>query len=533
MEVLIMKIGFKLGNVFLISFLTIITLINSVNAANNIAFWADIENEETKINVVTLESNGSSKVLRFKAEVPDGKTLGAYKFIINYDSSLASVTAVKTSGSVFPPTALNTNTQGTILFNGFSADGVAGPVIISFIDVTFTGLQEGTFNVSTTVDNFGADPDNQFMPTPEILAITIEKDETCNAKAAFSQTQESNSLVVNFDATASVGQSFIWDFGDGTTGSGVSISHEYASSGTFTVKLTVTGDTANCSDEKIVDITVYPIDNPPFNAAFWTEPSSDTHETSIQIKTGAQKTLQFQAEVPDGKTLGAYKFIINYDSSLASVTAVKTSGSVFPPTALNTNTPGTILFNGFSADGVAGPVIISFIDVTFTGLQDGTFNVSTTVDNFGADPDNQFIPTPEILAIFVLDEFQYHSADYTPKDQAINLSELLRVIQFYNFDKQGGGGAYHCDTRETNAYGYEDGFRPGLGPDTDHECTPHSSDYEHEIKHPGRSVTQQPQDWIIDLDELLRLIQIYNSKCATQYEVDSTTEDGFKVLDCN
>jgi hypothetical protein len=39
----------------------------------------------------------------------------------------------------------------------------------------------------------------------------------------------------------------------------------------------------------------------------------------------------------------------------------------------------------------------------------------------------------------------YHSADYNTPDYAINLSELLRVIQFYNFDKQnGGGGAYHC-----------------------------------------------------------------------------------------
>jgi PKD repeat protein len=36
--------------------------------------------------------------------------------------------------------------------------------------------------------------------------------------------------------------SYAWDFGDGTTGSGVSPTHTYAAAGTFTVSLTVTDD---------------------------------------------------------------------------------------------------------------------------------------------------------------------------------------------------------------------------------------------------------------------------------------------------
>ncbi len=76
-----------------------------------------------------------------------------------------------------------------------------------------------------------------------------------------------------------------------------------------------------------------------------------------------------------------------------------------------------------------------------------------------------------------------HSADQN-QDHAINLSELLRLIQFYN------SGGYRCAT------GTEDGYAPGLGGGI--TCAPHNSDY-------------APADWSINLSEVLRLIQFYNS----------------------
>ncbi len=92
-----------------------------------------------------------------------------------------------------------------------------------------------------------------------------------------------------------------------------------------------------------------------------------------------------------------------------------------------------------------------------------------------------------------------HSADYNPADHAIGLGELLRVIQLYNTV------TYGCDPAG------EDGYRAD---DTgDHMCAPHASDY-------------NPQDWRIGLNELLRLIQIYNSG---GYEPDPMGEDGFSV----
>jgi len=88
-----------------------------------------------------------------------------------------------------------------------------------------------------------------------------------------------------------------------------------------------------------------------------------------------------------------------------------------------------------------------------------------------------------------------HSADPNG-DWQINLSELLRVIQFFNF------GEYHCEA------GTEDGYDPGPG---DRSCIPHGSDY-------------NPQDWTISLSELLRLIQFFN---MSGYHPCPDGEDGY------
>lgn len=95
----------------------------------------------------------------------------------------------------------------------------------------------------------------------------------------------------------------------------------------------------------------------------------------------------------------------------------------------------------------------------------------------------------------------YHSAD-TSGDGAISLSELLRVIQFYN-----QGGLYCAALPEDS----EDGFVAGTG--ADHSCTPHDSDY-------------KPTNWMVSLAELLRLIQLYNALSYTECP-DANTEDGF------
>ncbi len=91
-----------------------------------------------------------------------------------------------------------------------------------------------------------------------------------------------------------------------------------------------------------------------------------------------------------------------------------------------------------------------------------------------------------------------HSAD-SDGDGKISLSELLRVVQFFNF------GGYHCALPEEPS---EDGYIPGY--EGNKTCRPHASDY-------------NPQDWVINLSELLRLIQFFNM--GGYYPCES--EDGY------
>lgn len=87
-------------------------------------------------------------------------------------------------------------------------------------------------------------------------------------------------------------------------------------------------------------------------------------------------------------------------------------------------------------------------------------------------------------------------------DFKVSLSELLRVIQFYNI----GGLSCAANPGDT-----EDGFLPGNA--GTFSCTPHDTDY-------------LPQNWIISLSELLRNIQFYNIGGYHYCPLDGT-EDGY------
>jgi len=81
--------------------------------------------------------------------------------------------------------------------------------------------------------------------------------------AAFVHSQVPASLTVDFDASASNDPdgaivAYDWDFGDGTTGVGVTPSHTYASAGTYNVTLTVTGD-FGATDQETQTLIVQPV----------------------------------------------------------------------------------------------------------------------------------------------------------------------------------------------------------------------------------------------------------------------------------
>jgi hypothetical protein len=72
------------------------------------------------------------------------------------------------------------------------------------------------------------------------------------AELTASFTQQVSELVVSVDASASTGDiaSYQWDFGDGASGVGKTVSHTYAAAGDYSIVLTVT-DSAGVSIKKI------------------------------------------------------------------------------------------------------------------------------------------------------------------------------------------------------------------------------------------------------------------------------------------
>jgi PKD repeat protein len=87
-----------------------------------------------------------------------------------------------------------------------------------------------------------------------------------NSAPTASFTASTNDRTVAFDASASTDSDgtvagYAWDFGDGTTGTGVTAGHTYTADGTYPVKLTVTDDqgaTATTSRSVTVSATTVP-----------------------------------------------------------------------------------------------------------------------------------------------------------------------------------------------------------------------------------------------------------------------------------
>jgi len=128
---------------------------------------------------------------------------------------------------------------------------------------------------------------------------------------------------------------------------------------------------------------------------------------------------------------------------------------------------------------------------TLVGALEGTGNFVECQSDVEGEGEGEGDGSPEATV---------HRSDQNG-DGVINLSELLRVIQFFN------AGGLHCANPPGST---EDGYAPGANA-AQQDCAPHSSDY-------------NPQDWVISLSELLRLIQFFNTG---GYFPCESGEDGF------
>lgn len=92
-----------------------------------------------------------------------------------------------------------------------------------------------------------------------LTSVNVEANTTPNASFT-SNSSNASSLAVDFDASGSIDSDgsivdYAWDFGDGSSGNGAILTHQYSSAGDYTVTLTVT-DNAGSSDSVSADIFV-------------------------------------------------------------------------------------------------------------------------------------------------------------------------------------------------------------------------------------------------------------------------------------
>src|SRR2546427_778532 len=188
----------------------------------------------------------------------------------------------------------STDPDGTIVSymwdfgDGFTANGIL---------VRHAYVHSGRFSVVLTV------VDNSQTSTTATSEMTVDVPPI----AAFSTSLNTAppGLPILFDASASMDSdgtivSYAWDFGDGQTGAGVSVTHAYANNGTFTVRLAVADDLGA-------------VDNVAGSIGIGNRrPSivSASPQASIVLGPGDAETLVVVASDPDGDLL-TYSWLVD------------------------------------------------------------------------------------------------------------------------------------------------------------------------------------------------------------------------------
>lgn len=197
------------------------------------------------------------------------KALAASTVLAHYDLGKTAVANLAPSASfVATTTGLNvavdasasTDADGTIA--GYSWNfGDGGTATGATASHTYAA--DGTYTVTLTV----TDDDGATDVTTRFATV-----EAINAAPTASFVTTKTGLAIGVDASASTDAegpiaSYAWEFGDGSTGTGVSTNYTYPAAGTYVVTLTVT-DAGGLTDVTTRSVTVSPAVNTPPTASF-------------------------------------------------------------------------------------------------------------------------------------------------------------------------------------------------------------------------------------------------------------------------
>ncbi len=145
------------------------------------------------------------------------------------------------------------------------------------------------------------------------------------------------------------------------------------------------------------------------NAAYWTDVTTGSPVTSLNAAVGQEQVVRLMAEVPAGKTLKAYSFMVFYEKDKVEISKVSAAPSAaVKPANISTDIEGEIVVNGFNIKGAKGEkdaegndqgITVALIDVTIKAASPETSYVTVLFSGFGASSTDEFKPEVEPLVV--------------------------------------------------------------------------------------------------------------------------------------
>jgi PKD repeat protein len=170
---------------------------------------------------------------------------------------------------------------------GMNNGAIDGTVALGTAPYSYTWSHDGTLNVNSVT---GLPPGQYTLVVTDDLGCTDQETVTVvqlPPTSSFTATTVCETFATDFVATTtSMATDFVWDFGDGTSGSGQITSHTYAAPGNYVVTVSMTG---GCQDDQASQsgVTVNPLPDPNFTH----DPDVPTTRTPVTfVYTGTPVT---------------------------------------------------------------------------------------------------------------------------------------------------------------------------------------------------------------------------------------------------
>jgi PKD repeat protein len=191
-----------------------------------------------------------------------------------------------------------------VKYSGIKSDGSAN--VIDLANVADGAVVGNTLNQGAVMG---------YTDTQLAVLTSLFSTETTSATPVARFAYSTTGLTVNVDAGASTGTitSYAWDFGDAaSTATGVTASHTYPATGTYTVSLNVTGPGGN---------------NVKFMTIQLTAPNNAPDAVGTAVANGLSVTVTGTSTDVDGDTLGA---LVNWgDGTFSNATNPVNVGHVY------------------------------------------------------------------------------------------------------------------------------------------------------------------------------------------------------------